>query len=167
MSSNELQKQRDELRFAHAIDYIHEASTGAKKLTTSELSQLNQILTASKESTWRTEPVQIKIPSGQVYKFSIISNPIDEARKILGDSFSLAENESLGRGAAYLYLQLVQHHLFMDANRRTAALAVQWLLNSFDCEIDPHELLEIPVGDVRDATEKKNLSQKILDLIKK
>ncbi|MEQ1664408.1 MAG: Fic family protein [Bdellovibrionales bacterium] len=166
MGSDILQQQREEQRFRHAIDYIHEATTGTKKLTTSELSRLNQILTAVTESSWRSASVQIKIPSGEIYKFNLISDPVDEARKIIVDAFEIANNESISAAAVFLYLQLVQHHLFQDANRRTASLAAQWLLNSFDHDIDPHELLKIPLGDVRNVFEKKKIGEKIRGLIR-
>lgn len=165
MSSNFLKKQREEQRFRHATDYVRESAAGTKKLTTSELSRLNQILTASDTLSWRTEPTMVQIPSGQVHQLSIISNPVEEARKILGNAFDLANNQDIEVAAAYLYLQLIQHHLFQDANRRTAALAVLWLLSSFEKDIDPQELLSFSIGNVREDAEKARITIKLKSLM--
>ncbi len=165
MGSNFLQKQREEQRLRHAIDYVRDATRGIKSLTTSELERLNQILTARTDDTWRTEKVEIKLPTGRIQSISLFSNPIDVARKIIGQAFDMANNEDVEKAAVYLYLNLIENHLFDDANRRTAALAVQWLLGTHNKEIDTNTLLEIPLGDVRDTQENQTLSEKIVQLI--
>jgi hypothetical protein len=160
-----LQKQREEQRLRHAIEYVREATNGIKKITSSELARLNQIITARTDSTWRNEPVLVKVPSGKSHNLSIVSDPLDSARKIIGQAIELANNESAGEAATYLYIQLVKNHLFQDANRRTAALAVQWLLGSNDIDFDPNELLNSPLGDVREDVDAKSTRTVILNLL--
>src|SRR5688572_6492518 len=106
MGSEFLRKQHEEQRLRHAIDYVSDATKSAKKLTTSELARLNRIITAGDDTAWRFEPVEIQIPSGKVRKFSLISNPIDEARRILGHAMDMASNGEVGEAASYAYLQL-------------------------------------------------------------
>jgi prophage maintenance system killer protein len=166
VSSDIIRKQHEEQRLRHAIDYVHSSTNSAKKITTSELARLNRIITAGEDTAWRSEPIVIKIPTGKVQNFSLISNPMDDARRILGQAYDQASNGNVKEAAVYAYLQLVEEHLFREANRRTAALAAQWLLNEYDLDIDAHKLLEIPVGDVRDASEKKQLMTKISQLIR-
>jgi Fic/DOC family len=166
LPSDFLRMQHEELRLRHAVDYVLTATKSAKKLTTSELARLNRIITAGEDTAWRSEPVSIKIPSGKVQKFSLISNPMDDARRILGRAYDLASDGAVKEAAVYVYLQLVEEHLFQEANRRTAALAVQWILNEHDLEIDTLELLKIPVGDVRDGGEQKILMERVLGLMR-
>jgi len=66
MSSDFLRRQHEEQRLHHAIDYVQAAAKGAKKLTTSELARLNRIVTAGPDTAWRTEPIDIQIPSGKI-----------------------------------------------------------------------------------------------------
>lgn len=167
MTSDFLRKQHEEQRLNHAIDYVHEATKSAKKLSTSELARLNRIITAGDDTAWRSKPVNIQMSSGKVQKFSLISNPMDDARRILGHAYDEASNGAVEDAAVYVYLQLIEKHLFQEANRRTAALAMQWLLNEHEFDVDTLELLKIPVGDVRDASEKKSLVEQILKLIRK
>ncbi|MCB0351822.1 MAG: Fic family protein [Bdellovibrionales bacterium] len=166
MSLSHLQKQREEQRLQHAIEYVRESTNSIKNLTSSELARLNQILTARTDSTWRNEPVLIKIPTGKSHSLSIVSDPVDSARKIIGLAFEMAHNQSVGEAAVYLYVNLVKDHLFQDANRRTAALAVQWLLGSNEIDFDPNDLLNSPLGDVREEAAAKSVEAEILNLIK-
>lgn len=161
-----LKKQLEDQRFRHAVAYISEAARSAKRLTTSELSRLNQIVTATTDENWRTEPVEIKIPGGRIQNFNLINNPVESARTILGDAFELGRSGEILKSAVYIYTQLVQEHLFVDANRRTAALAMQWLLNSHEFDIDPDLLLKVPVGNVRDPIEMQHLTEQIKKLIR-
>jgi hypothetical protein len=165
MGSEILRRQYEEQRLRHAIEYIEEATKGAKKITTSELARLNRIIIVADDTAWRTEPVTINIPTGKTHRFSLISNPVEDARRILGHAYDLAYNGEIREAAIYLYLQLVEEHLFQDANRRTAALAAKWILSEHDYQLDVFKLLEIPLGDVRDGAEKKSLTKKIGALI--
>ena len=161
-----LRQQHEAQRLRHAIEYVSNATRTLKKLTSSELSRINQIIVAGTDTGWRFQQATIQIPSGKVHKFNLISNPIENARRILGDAYDMSNNNDVKDAAIFLYFQLVEEHLFENANRRTAALAAQWLLNEKDIELDTLELLEIPLGDVREPTERNELSKRILELMK-
>jgi hypothetical protein len=94
-----------------------------------------------------------------------VSNPIPVARDILGEALSMAGNGDLLKAASALYSNLVLAHLFIDANRRTAALAVLWMLRAHRASIDPVLLEKYPVGDLRDPQDLEKLNQKLSMLI--
>ncbi len=151
---NELQKQLEQQKFLHGISYVNQAAVGIKKLNSSELAQLNQILTDHHHDPWRLNEVQIRIPSGHVHHFNVITNPINRAREIIGHAWDMAENDKTDEGAIYLYSQLVLDHLFTEANRRTAVLATLWLLQAHNMNINAQDLLSSPIGNLR---ERKNV----------
>lgn len=161
-----LQKQREEQKFQHGIDYVTRAAPGIKKINSSELAHLNQLLTGSSEEPWRFEATQIQIPSGHTQHFNVTSNPIQRARDILGNAMQRAGNDEVIEAAADVYSHLVLEHLFEDANRRTAVLAALWLLQAHNKDIDAHQLLNVPIGNLREPKDLQALAQKIQDLIK-
>lgn len=161
-----LQKQREEQRFKHGIDYVIQAAPGIKKINSSELAHLNQLLTGNSEEPWRFEATQIQIPSGHTQHFNVTSNPIQRARDILGNALQRAGNDEIIEAAADIYAHLVLEHLFEDANRRTAVLAALWLLLSHNKDIDAHQLLDVPIGNLREAKDLQALTQKIRALVK-
>ena len=163
---SELQKQLEHQKFLHGISYVQQAAGGIKKLNSSELSHLNQILTDNKHEPWRLSETKVQIPSGQMQHFNIVSNPINRAREIIGNASDMAANDKTLEGASYLYSQLVLEHLFMDANRRTAVLATLWLLQSYSLEVDAQELLRVPIGNLRDKKDLELLAQKIEKLVR-
>lgn len=167
MSSDHLKRLHEEQRLKHAIEYVSEAARGNKHLTTSELARINRIIIAGDDTNWRTSPAVITISSGKTHRFSLISNPIEDARRILGDAFDIANNQDVRGAAIFAYFQLVEEHLFVEANRRTAALAAQWILNQWEYSVDVMSLLDIPLDDVREATVRQSLSVRIMGLIKK
>ena len=156
MSKNVLQKELENQRFEHAVSYVEHDSHGLKKLTTTELAHLNNILTGENSDPWRAGSVQVKIPTGHVQNFNMISNPMMRAREILGDAAIVAGNGDLLEACVFLYTTLVTEHLFTEANRRTAALAVYWTLCAHNTEIDIHQLLKIPVGNLRQESDRQN-----------
>ena len=156
-----LQKQLEQEKFLHGIAYVQNASIGIKKLTTAELAYLNQLLTQQNEEPWRLNPTEVVIPSGQRLQFNLISNPVAQARDILGNAFVTAGNDQVIEAAVDLYSQLVLNHLFKDANRRTAVLATIWLLNSNGIQVDPQKLHDIPLGNLRDKANVHSLAAKI------
>ncbi len=162
---NELQKQLEQQKFLHGISYVNQAAVGIKKLNSSELSQLNQILTDHKHEPWRLNEVQVQIPSGHVQHFNIITNPINRAREIIGHAWDMAENDKAADGAVYLYSQLVLDHLFTDANRRTAVLATLWLLKSHNMNINAQDLLNFPIGNLRQKKDIEALASTVKNLM--
>lgn len=164
--SHLLQKQLEEQKFLHGVAYVEQAAGGPKILNTSELAILNQMLTGKPQDPWRLESAAVTIPSGQTHHFNILNNPIVVARDILGEAMQEAGNGDVAQAAFHLYSQMILSHLFRDANRRTAALAVLWLTLSHNKTIDARELEKCNVGDLRDGKDLQNLSQKIASLIR-
>lgn len=162
---NPLQKQLEQQKFLHALDYVRRESNGIKKLTTSELSRINQFITGNDEEPWRFNSVHIELPNGQIQEMNVITNPINRARDILSSSFDLAANDQIQLAAIELYTHLVLEHLFLSGNRRTAVLAVAWLLSCHNLNIDAEVLLKVPVGNLRNETEKESFKEALLRLI--
>lgn len=166
MTVNPLHKQLDEQKFLHAVSYVEQAAGGPKILTTSELGYLNQMLTGKTTEPWRLEPAVVTIPSGVTHHFNVLNNPVVVARDLLGETFQEAGNGDLTQGAFHLYTQMILNHLFRDANRRTAALAVSWLVRSHQMSIDAIELEKFQVGDLRQKSELDRLLGKLSMLIR-
>jgi hypothetical protein len=164
--TNPLHKQLDEQKFLHAVAYVEQAAGGPKILNTSELGYLNQMLTGKNQEPWRLEPAAVTIPTGQVHHFNVLNNPVVVARDILGETFQEAGNGDLKDAVLHLYTQMILKHLFRDANRRTAALAVLWLVLSHRGSIDAIELEKFPVGDLRKPEDLERLSQRLSMLIR-
>lgn len=164
---NPLQKQLEHQKFLHALDYVRRESSGIKKLTTSELSRINQFITGIEDEPWRFNATQIELPTGHIQEINVITNPINRARDILSSSFDLAANGNIQMAALEMYTHLVLEHLFLSGNRRTAVLAVSWLLSSHEVNIDAEVLLKIPVGNLRNETEKESFKQALFNLMKK
>ena len=158
---NPLQKQLDQQKFLHAVQYVNKASGGIKKLTSSELAHLNQMITEAQEDVWRLQPTEIQIPSGKKIQFNVVNNPIARARDIIGNALQTAGNQEVFEAASYLYSQLVLEHLFNDANRRTAVLATLWLLQEHGVDVDAEKLHHIPIGDLRDPGNLESLADRI------
>jgi len=164
-SKNPLQKQLEHQRFLHGVDYVRRESHSLKKLNTSELARLNQILTGSDQDPWRFESVHVQIPTGQVHEINIVSNPMARAREILSHAFEELGNQHLLQSTCDLYSHLVLEHLFQDANRRTSVLATIWLLDVAGISVDPEKLLKIPLGNLRIPAEKEKFVRSIAALI--
>ncbi|PIS11025.1 MAG: hypothetical protein COT73_06180 [Bdellovibrio sp. CG10_big_fil_rev_8_21_14_0_10_47_8] len=159
-----LQRQLEQQRFLHAVAYVHQAAPSLKKLTTSELMHLNQILTGSSDDPWRVGEARVELPTGDVHEFNIISNSTLIARDILGDAVVMAGNQKVMEAAANVYSRLVLEHLFNDANRRTAVLATVWLLGAHSHDIDAEELLAVSIGNLRQTSDLQALVDKIKSL---
>ncbi|MGZ3721921.1 MAG: Fic family protein [Bdellovibrionales bacterium] len=166
MSKGPLQNQMDEQRFLQGVNYVLQAARSIKKINTSELEHLNKILTDGDDESWRFEEAQVQIPTGKSHHFSLLSNPINKAREILGNAMQMAGNREPEKAALYMYCELILGHLFQDANRRTAVLATIWVLHSEGLIIDAQKFLDIPVGDLRVDSERKAYGEKFLSLLK-
>lgn len=165
MAKSPLLQQLEDAHFEHGIHYIESEAHGLKKLQSNELAHINQILTGSKEDPWRFEPIQITLANGHTQHFNIISNPLARAREILGYAHIMEGNDDFIAAAQYLYTTLVREHLFKDANRRTAALAVYWILLAHDLEADPHAIIKLKVGNLHDPKEYSDFIQRLEALI--
>lgn len=161
---NPLKLILDDEKFEKAISYVKQSAGSIKHLSSSELAHLNQILTGNEEA-WRLMAVQVQIPSGDVQHFNVISNPIHRAREIIGDSLQMVGNSQVVEAAQHLYVHLVREHLFKEANRRTAVLAVLWVAEMSGIVIDPKTLLQIKVGNLRNPSDERALGQKVKQLL--
>lgn len=165
MTSNPLQKQLEEKRFRQGISYVQQAAGGLKKLTSSELAHLNQILLdREEEDPWRFQTTTLQLPDGEV-QIQVHSNPLNRARDIAGNSLQMAGNGQIIEAACYLYSQLVLEHLFQDGNRRTAVLATIWLLGNSGLNVDAQKLLTMPLGNLRNAVEFSIFKSRLEKLI--
>ncbi|MGZ5279999.1 MAG: Fic family protein [Pseudobdellovibrionaceae bacterium] len=162
---NPLQKQLEEKRFRHGVKYVEQAAGGPKKLTSSELGHLNQILNdREEEDPWRFQTTTIGIPGGTV-EVKMHSNPLNRAREITGNALQMAGNGKVVEAACYLYSDLVLEHLFQDGNRRTAVLATVWLLGTAGIQVDAEKLLNIPIGNLRNQVELTIFQSRVEQLI--
>lgn len=163
--NNPLFQQLEEKRFQHGVSYSRSSANSLKKLTASELAQLNQILTDSEEvDPWRYQTTTIQFPGGHA-DMNVHSNPINRAREITGNAQQMAGNGQIIDAAVYLYAELVLEHLFHDANRRTAVLATVWLLEHAGKSVEAHQLLKVPLGNIRNAQDKAIFKQAIAALV--
>ncbi len=165
MPSRFLQKQLEEERFLHALAYVENEASGLKKLSISELARLNQHLVGHQDEVWRAEAVHVQLPSGTLHHFNVVVNPMQRAREILGDAQVKAGNHDFLEAATDLYSQMVLAHLFKDANRRTAVLAVFWILQSAHKSIDAQNLLDFSIGDLRNSGDLAKLRNHLQSLI--
>ncbi len=164
-----LQKHLDHQKFLHVVDYVRKESSGIKKLSTTEISRTNKFLAGKQHDDdyepYRLEAVDVILPDGRVIQFSIISNPMAKARDIIGNALFMSGNGQGIEGAAYAYLEFVKAHLFKVANRRTAVAAALWVLlvSGYDC--DAEKLHYIPIGDVREKDQIKEIEKQISALV--
>jgi Fic family protein len=165
MTVNPLQKQLEEKRFRQGLSYVQQAAGGLKRITSSELAHLNQILMdREEEDPWRFQSTTLKFPGGEV-AVQVHSNPLNRARDIAGNALQTAGNGQVVEAACYLYSQLVLEHLFQDGNRRTAVLATVWLLGNAGLQVDAQKLLTIPLGNLRNSIEFSIFKSRLEQLI--
>jgi hypothetical protein len=159
-----LKKQLEQEKFLHAVTYVKNEARGIKRLSSNELAHLNQMLTMN-DDPWRAHPVKITIPSGDTHDFNVMANPQASARSFIGAALEMLGNDDLLGAVFYLYVKLVTEHLFTDANRRTAVLAILWLCESFGKPIDPDAILNIPVGNLRSPKDLAKLKSDLASLL--
>jgi prophage maintenance system killer protein len=162
---NLLKEQLIRSRFEHTLAYVRASANSLKKLTTSELAHLNQMVEGHTEEPWRMEPVSVNFAGGKKTEFSVASNPIIATRNILTYANEMIEEDNNLDAATFMYAQLVMGHFFKDGNRRTAVAAVYWLLQKKDLEIDANALLDEKLGDLREEGEIRKLKATIKKFI--
>ena len=69
--------------------------------------------------------------------------------------------EDIIDAATELYCALVMSHVFVDANRRTAAAAAHYVLLRYGIPLSGSAIHEIGMGDLRDAAEMQSLRDTI------
>lgn len=168
VGDNPLIRQLDEQRFLHAISYVEQEAGGLKKLHTSELARINKYLSGEEEDEepWRIQATSVRIPSGQTLHFNVINNPVHGARDVLSEAQRIAVDEDVVEAALYVYSQLVLHHFFNEANRRTAMLAALWVVRAQKRSLDIVTLGKGRIGDLRDNDAMDELRKTLKTLIR-
>lgn len=162
-----LQRQLEKQKFLNTIDHIRQAAKGPKALTTSELARINRLIAGLSDEAdpWRVDPVKVQF-GGREAHFNLMSNPVSRAREIFSDASQIAGNNDPLEAAFHVYSQLVLSHVFKQANRRTAVAAALWILSHADLECDAEELLNLPLGDLRQEAAKTALRNGLAQVIK-
>lgn len=163
---NFLKKQLEDSRLDHTLTYIRSSAKSLKHLTSSEVAHLNQMIVGDNNDPWRVEAVSIELPSGKKSEFHVFSNPVVNLRNILTYANEQLEEGLVLEAATYLYSQLVLHHFFRDANRRTAVAAAYWLVHKKDYDFDVHEILKNKLGDLREEGEIRKLKNLLKNHLK-
>jgi len=158
MSGNQMLKKQLELaRFEKTMEYVSTNAHSQKHLNSTELAQINNMLTGNSGDPWRTQSVSVKLPSGNEEHFAVVTNPMIRARDIIFQARDEAFQGDIVKAAANLYAELVLAHLFKDANRRTAVAATCWLLYEKGISMPSLGFLELGVGNLRDPEQMNAL----------
>lgn len=168
MAENPLKKQLDHQKFLSTIEYVRKAATGPKTLSVSELALINLHIQGLPDDfePWRFTETTVKIPTGQEHRLSVLQNPLQRARDIIGAALRMSGANQGFDAAVHIYSELVLAHLFISGNRRTGVAAATWILLMSNLDCDANELLALPVGDLRDPSDAADLREKISGLIK-
>ena len=160
-------KQLELSRFERALDAINTLAFNRSLLTTMELERVNGILTGKNGDPWRTEPVDLVLPSGKTQTYHLLQDPKLTARDHLHRATELAEEKGLVVDAAIdVYAGLVLAHVFNDANRRTAVLAAHYFLTRYGVPLSGLALHEIGLGDLREPGQIESLKETIHQMVK-
>ncbi len=157
-------------RFERALEIAESLAEHRALLTTAELARMNHILTGtdgkSDKDPWRQEAVTITLPSGKTETLSLIANPVMTAREKLHRSTELAENGNALEAALAIYVGLVMAHVFIDANRRTAALAAHYFFARYGVPLSGLSIHELGLGDLREPGQMELLRQTVEQMVK-
>ncbi len=144
-----LKQQLEQTRFERALEVSESLAQHRALLTTAELARLNQIISGKNSDPWRHEPVTLTLPSGRVETLTLITDPLLTARDKLHRATETAEAGATLESAIEIYIGLVMAHVFVDANRRTAALASHYFLKRYGSTLTGIALHQIGLGDLR------------------
>ncbi len=146
----DLKRQLELARFDRALEVAESLAQHRALLTTVELARMNHIITGKTIEPWRQESVTLTLPSGRKETLALIVEPTLIAREKLHRATELAAQGAPVDAAVDIYVDLVLAHVFIDANRRTAALASHYFLKRYDVSISGVALHEIGLGDLRE-----------------
>jgi prophage maintenance system killer protein len=169
MASDALKRQLTIARFDRAMEVAESLADVRALLTITELARLNLILTGKdgeSSDPWRQGAVTLTLPSGKAETFEMIADPKVTARERLHRATELAEGGAAVDAAVDIYSGLVLAHVFMDANRRTAALAAHYFLKRYGVPISGLALHEIGLGDLREDGQIESLRETIVQMTK-
>lgn len=165
-----LKRQLEMARFERAMEVSESLANHRALLTTAELERMNKILTGKNPSengdAWRQDQVTITLPTGRTETMTILANPVVTAREKLHRATELAEGGAVIDAAVDIYAGLVLSHVFLDANRRTAALAAHYFLKRYGAPISGLALHEIGLGDLRETGQIEALRETVTQMAK-
>ncbi len=161
-----LKRQLEMARFDRAMEVSESLADHRALLTTAELGRINMILTGKSEEPWREKPVTITLPSGRTETLALIADPKVTAREKLHRATELAEAGAVIDAAVDIYAALVLSHVFLDANRRTAALAAHYFLRRYGAPISGLALHELGLGDLREEGQIESLRETFTQMAK-
>jgi hypothetical protein len=160
-----LRRQLEQSRFERALEIVEGMADRRVQLTTTELARLNSILRGREQwendDPWRREPVSRVLPSGREVSFSLHADPVLNTREKLHYATEISENGHALQGGCAVYVGLIQSHMFVDANRRTAALAAHYFFTRYQVPMSGRALHEIGVGDLGDPEQVKLFNETV------
>ncbi|MEW6055853.1 MAG: Fic family protein [Bdellovibrionota bacterium] len=163
---NFLHRQLELTRFERALEVAESMVESGAFLNSGELARINNILTGESSEPWRDGLAVCTLPSGRQESFQLLADPVEKTREILRRAKDRAVAGEVVEAAADLYAQLVLTHVFKDANRRTAVVAVAYLLKLHSVEISALGLHELGLGDLRAEGQLEALRETLKNVVK-
>jgi len=161
-----LLKQLELTRFERALETADSMAMNRVLMTTVELERLNNILTGNAEDPWRTDPIDVTLPSGRTETLHLLKDPKITLRESLHHATELAENGDVIDAAVNIYVGMVLAHPFKDANRRTGVVAAHYFLSRYDVPLSGLALHELGLGDVREMGQVDALKETLHQMAK-
>ena len=153
-------------RFERAVQVSESLADHRALLTTVELARLNHIITGKTDDPWRRETVTIRLPSGREETLALIVDPILTAREKLHRATEVAEAGAFVDAAVDVYVGLILAHVFIDANRRTAALASHYFFRRYGIPVSGLAIHDLALGDLRQEGQIESLREAVHQLAK-
>jgi hypothetical protein len=173
-----LKHQLDMARFERARAVSESLAEHRALLTTAELARLNGIITGkapksseSPEATeaadgpWRRETTTITLPTGRTETMALIVDPVLTAREKLHRATEIAESGAAVDAAVEVYVGLILAHIFVDANRRTAALAAHYFFRRYGVPVSGLAIHNLALGDLRQEGQIEALRKSVYEMV--
>ena len=180
-----LKDQLEATRFERAREIAESLAEHRALLTTAELARINGIITGKSSASgdrpgerqgerpgvdpriWRHETTTITLPGGRKETLALIVDPVLTAREKLHRATELAESGSPLDAGVEVYIGLVLAHVFLDANRRTAALAAHYFFRRYGLPLSGVEIHSLELGDLREPKQVEELRNNVLKMVQK
>lgn len=154
-------------RFERGLQISESLADHRALLTTAELARINLVLTGKGGADpWRREAVTLTLPSGRQETLALIVDPVLTAREKLHRATEMAESGAPIDAAIEVYTGFILAHIFLDANRRTAALASHYFFRRYGIPLSGLALHELGLGDLRQEGQIELLRKKIHEMAK-
>lgn len=172
-----LKHQLELARFERALAVSESLADHRALLTTAELARLNGIITGkapkstespeateSTDGPWRRETTTITLPTGRTETMALIVDPVLTAREKLHRGAEIAESGSPLDAAVEVYVGLILAHVFVDANRRTAALAAHYFFRRYGVPVSGLAIHNLELGDLRQEGQIEALRKSVYEM---